>query len=151
MVQESYVTDVGRVFRENEILLTGGSGSLGKVVLALLLDRYPSLKHVHVLIRPGRDFSALERFDAEIMTSPVMASLLQQRGERHLRDKINVLPGDVSQPNFGLDPQTVEKIRGKIRLIINCAGTVEFSPPVDESLRSNVDGVKNAIVLAHRL
>ena len=138
------------MFQENEILLTGGNGFLGKVILATLLDRYPNLKHLHLLLRPGRNLSAAERFEAEVMESPVMAALVTRRGERFVREKVSVWTGELSQPNCGLDGPALDQIAARVRLIINCAGKVEFFPPVDESLESNVNGVENSIALARR-
>ncbi len=138
------------MFQENEILLTGGNGFLGKVILAMLLDRYPNLKHLHLLLRPGRNLSAAERFEAEVMESPVMAALVTRRGERFVREKVSVWTGELSQPNCGLDGPALDQIAARVRLIINCAGKVEFFPPVDESLESNVNGVENSIALARR-
>ena len=46
------LTDFSQTFAENEILLTGANGFVGKVILALLLDRYPQAQRVHVLVRP---------------------------------------------------------------------------------------------------
>ena len=136
------------MFRENEILLTGGNGFLGKVILAMLLDRYPALKHLHVLLRPGRGLSAAERFETEVMESPVMAALVASRGEKFVREKISIWPGELSKPGCGLDEKALKIIASRVKLIINCAGKVEFFPPVDESLQANVDGVENAIALA---
>ncbi|MCL5670387.1 MAG: SDR family oxidoreductase [Acidobacteria bacterium] len=138
------------MFQENEILLTGGNGFLGKVILAMLLDRYPNLKHLHLLLRPGRNLSAAERFEAEVMESPVMAALVTRRGERFVREKVSVWTGELSQPNCGLDGPALDQIAARVRLIINCAGKVEFFPQVDESLESNVNGVENSIALARR-
>ena len=136
------------MFRENEILITGGNGFLGKVILAMLLDRYPALKHLHVLLRPGRGLSAAERFETEVMESPVMAALVASRGEKFVHEKISIWPGELSKPGCGLDEKALKIIASRVKLIINCAGKVEFFPPVDESLQANVDGVENAIALA---
>ena len=150
MVKQSHLTDVGETFRENEILLTGGNGFLGKVVLALILDRYPHLKHLHLLLRGGRNLSAQERFGVEILQSPALASLVARLGEPFIRDKVTVWPGDVSLRGCGLKPAAQEQIASRVRLVIHCAGRVDFFPPVDESLRSNVDGVENIVALAKR-
>lgn len=120
------------------------------MILAMLLDRYPQVKHVHVLLRPGKGLSAEERFQAEVMESPVMAALLATRGEQFLWDRVTVWPGELAQSDWGLDHQALNAIASRVKLIINCAGKVEFFPPVDESLRANVDGVENAIALARR-
>lgn len=60
-----------------------------------------------------------------------------------------MLSGDISLPECGLSPDDLEKLRGA-GLIINCAGKVDFFPPVDDSFGSNVDGVQNVIALARR-
>ncbi len=150
MVQDLHLTDAGRTFRENEILLTGANGFLGKVILAMLLDRYPHLKHLHVLLRSGRNLSQKERFNAEVMDSPVMAGLIMRRGETFVREKVSIWPGELSQPDCGLGSVALSEIAARVRLIINCAGKVEFFPPVDESLMANVDGVENVVALARR-
>ena len=85
MAKHLHLTDAGRLFQENEILLTGGNGFLGKVILAMLLDRYPQVRHIHVLLRPGRGLSAAERFNTEIMDSPVMAGLITTHDEQLVR------------------------------------------------------------------
>jgi long-chain acyl-CoA synthetase len=148
MAQHTQLTDAGRLFRENEILLTGGNGFLGKVILAMLLERYPELKHLHVLLRRGRWPSAASRFEAEIMDSPVMEALVRTRGDKFVREKISIWPGDLSRPSCGLDEEALKAIADRVNLIINCAGKVEFFPPVNESIEANVDGVENAIALA---
>lgn len=147
--------DIRRTFHDHEILLTGSSGFLGKVVLGLLVDRYPELKHVHLLVRPKRDVAAPERFEREVLGSPALRPLLAEARERHgdewLRRKITVWAGDVGLPSLGLAPHSLDRLTGRVSLIINCAGRVDFFPPFDDSLRANVDGVEQLIALGRRL
>ena len=146
--REFLLTDVTRTFQENEIFLIGGNGFLGKVVLGMLLDRYPQVKHLHILVRPGRNLSAQERFFGEVLGSPALTPLAQKLGEEFLHKKITVWAGDVGRPNCGLDPHALDELAGRVGAIINCAGLVDFFPPVDESFRSNVDGVEHVVALA---
>jgi long-chain acyl-CoA synthetase len=141
--------DVAKTFRENEILLTGANGFLGKIILALLLDRYPDSKHVHLLIRPRRERTAGERFESDILQSPAFKPLIEQRGASWIREKVTVWPGDAAEIDAS-GPQAAQRM-GRVRLILNCAGLVEFFPPVDESLRANVDSVERLIALARTL
>ncbi len=145
------MTNVGQTLRQNEILLTGGNGFLGKVLLGLVLDRYPEFRHLHILIRPRRELSAQERFYDEILCSPALASIAERRGKDFLRDKITVWPGDVGRPNCGMDRASLEQWVGRVGLIINCAGRVEFFPPLDESFSANVDGVEHLVAVAKHL
>jgi long-chain acyl-CoA synthetase len=52
------MVDVQRTLADREILLTGGAGFLGKIILAMLLDRYPEVRRLHLLLRSGRGRSA---------------------------------------------------------------------------------------------
>ncbi|PYV21461.1 MAG: hypothetical protein DMG24_19445, partial [Acidobacteria bacterium] len=70
MTSQLLLTDITQAFQEHEILLTGANGFLGKVVLGLILDRFPDFKHLHILQRPARNLSAQERFHTETLASP---------------------------------------------------------------------------------
>jgi long-chain acyl-CoA synthetase len=145
------VADVGQTFRTHEILLTGGSGFLGKVVLALLLDRFPDCKHVYFLARPRGNTTPHERFYREVLCSPALAPVVEKRGRSFLEEKITVLCGDAGEPDCGIEAALLERLYGKISVIINCAGLVEFYPAVDDAFRANVDGVRHIAGLAKKL
>ncbi len=143
--------DASAAFRENEILFAGANGFVGKVTLALLLDRYPDLKHLHVVVRAKRGFAPRERFDKDVLKSPPLKPVIERLDPAVLRDRVTVHQGDVGEPFWGFSEDKIAELDGRVKLIINCAGLVEFTPPVDESFKSNVDGVENTIALAKRL
>ena len=149
------MTDVAYQFQLYEILLTGANGFLGKVVLGMLLECYPGFKHLHILLRPQGDLSAPDRFQTQTLNSPALASVVERfvakHGKASLDSKFTVWPGDVGLPLCGLDGASLDRLKGRISLILNCAGLVEFFPPVDESFRSNVDGVEHVVALAKLL
>ena len=149
------MTDISQAFRDHEVLLTGGNGFLGKVVLGLLLDRLPDFKHVHILLRPRLGASPEDRFRSETLASPALAPMAQRvvekRGRDFLRKQITVWPADISRVNCGLESAALDTLAGRIGVIINCAGEVEFFPPLDVSFSSNVDGVEGIVKLARSL
>jgi long-chain acyl-CoA synthetase len=149
------MTDISQAFRDHEVLLTGGNGFLGKVVLGLILDRLPDFKHLHILLRPRLGVSAEERFHGETLASsalaPITQRVVEKRGKDFLRKQITVWPADISRTNCGLEATALDKLAGRIGVIINCAGEVEFFPPLDVSFSSNVDGVKEVVKLAQFL
>ena len=59
--------DLENAFRSREILITGVTGFLGKVALTLLLDRYPEVGKVYVLVRPRAGGSAEDRFFGKVI------------------------------------------------------------------------------------
>ena len=140
--------DASQTFRRNEILIAGANGFLGKVVLGLLLDRFPEFRHLHILVRPRANLTAQERFASEVLSSPALRPIVQKLGQEFVDSKISVLAGDIAEPNCGIQAAAIGKLSGRLGLIINCAGLVEFFPPADDSFRSNVDGVEHIVSLA---
>lgn len=151
MARALILTDVSQAYHEHEILLTGGSGFLGKVVLALLLDRFPGAKRLHLLMRRGAGVSAGERFEREILASPALGPVVERLGPDFVRGRASVWEGDIARPGCGLEQSAIERMAGRVGLIINCAGLAEFSPPLDEAFASNVDGAEHVAKLARTL
>lgn len=145
------VADAGDTFRRTGILITGANGFLGKVLLGFFFDRYPDFHRLYILIRPRRGASAQDRFQDEVLTSPALQEIVAKRGRAFLEAKVELLEGDLADPGCGLSAETTQGLAGKIGLVINCAGLVEFFPPVDDSFRSNVDGVEHVVALTRQL
>src|SRR5215469_17591796 len=90
------------VLKGRRILLTGATGFLGKVFLAILLRAHPEIELVYLLIRGDRR-SSQNRFRREILDSPVLGRLREHLGDkfdRFVEEKIVVVPGDIT--NEGL-------------------------------------------------
>ena len=145
------IIDASETFRRHGLLIIGANGFLGKVILGLLLDRFADFKHLYILIRPKRKFSAEERFRAEVLASPALAPIIEKHGSVSLMEKTTILAGNIGEPDCGLEEEILQELSGRVSLILNCAGLVEFFPPVDSSFLSNVDGVENVVTLAKHL
>ena len=123
----------------------------GKVLLAMLLDRYPGLKGLHVVIRPRKNLAAEARFDKEILQSPALRTVVESRGAGFVRQKVRVWSAELGELDAAVEPAHIEAWRGRVSLIVHCAGLVEFFPPLDESLRANVDSTEQMVRLARRI
>src|SRR5215831_15703312 len=109
-----------QIFRHRRILLTGGTGFLGKVFLMLMLRHHPEIERIYLLVR-GDQKSSLNRFRREVLDSPALAPLREHLGDRfdrYLEEKIFVVPGDITNP--GLLAQGVEPFKpGSIDAVVN--------------------------------
>jgi long-chain acyl-CoA synthetase len=56
-----------------------------------------------------------------------------------LREKVEVVEGDVSQPGLGLDAATQSRLQHSLDVIANSAGLTDFNPDLRDALSSNVD------------
>ena len=127
------------------VLLTGGSGFVGKVWLAMALMRLPDIGRVYFLLRgKGRDVK--QRFN-KIVNETMAFRTLHERHAAHLSEfmssRVEVIEGDVSSENLGIDPEVAKRLYEQVDLVINCAGLVDFNPDVRDALGSNVDGALN--------
>lgn len=139
---------VRAAFEGKEVLVTGVTGFVGKVLLLTLLERVGTPARVHVLIRPSRERDALERFEHIVNTSPAFARLHEAHGRElgaWLRERVVVHSGDVTAPTLGLDADVFE---GRLDLIVNCAASVDFRPDVRAAVRTNIGGALSAAELA---
>lgn len=137
---------LAEVLQGRRILLTGGTGFLGKVLLYLLLRHHPELERIFVLIRGDRR-SSLGRFRREIIDSPALAPLrdhLGSRFEHYVDSKVAVLAGDISEPSLLTD--NAEMLGdGRLDAVIHCAGLVNFEASLEKALDANTIGVANVI------
>jgi nucleoside-diphosphate-sugar epimerase len=142
--------------RGKNVLLTGGTGFLGKVVVERLLRCAPEIGCIYLLIRTARErgaapVSAATRFETEVLTSRVFGALARAHGDRwpaFAREKIVPIAGDVSQPRLGLGDGDHAALISRVDIIINGAATVTFDAPLDEALQHNTRSVERVAEFA---
>lgn len=139
-------------FSNKTMLLLGGTGFVGKVLLAMVLDRFPELKHLIVQVRRKKTVTGEQRFYSEILKSPPMRAVVNRMGgENVVREKVQVVEGDLDQPLCGFSAELIESLKGRVDIVVNLAGVVDFDPPVNESVEPNVYGTQHLIELVQRL
>jgi long-chain acyl-CoA synthetase len=139
-------------FSNKTILLLGATGFVGKIVLAMILDRFPELKHLVVQARRKKNLSGEQRFYSEVLTSPPLRPIVHRMGgEKAVRDKVQVVEGDLDHPLCGISSVDIERLRGQVDVVVNLAGVVDFDPPINESVEPNVYGTQHLIELTKQL
>jgi long-chain acyl-CoA synthetase len=138
-------------FSNKTILLLGGTGFLGKVLLAMVLDRFPELKHVIVQVRRKKNVTSEQRFFSDVLQSPPLRPVVARIGEPGIREKIQVVEGDLDQSLCGIPSDQLELLKQKVDIVVNLAGVVDFDPPINESVEPNVYGTQHLIDLAQFL
>lgn len=139
---------VRAAFRGKYILLIGVTGFIGKVWLANTLTELSDAGCVYLLIRRQKSNPAQQRFERLISESPVFDPLYARHGRKLLqfiRERVQVIEGDVTLPGLGLDSVVADELRGKLDLIINSSGLTDFNPDLREAVSSNVDAVMNVL------
>jgi Male sterility protein/haloacid dehalogenase-like hydrolase len=135
------------------ILLIGVTGFIGKVWLVNLLENIPEIGKITLLIRRNRTTSSQRRFEKIVEESPTFDTLQERYGRNlgaFLKEKVEVVEGDVSEPGLGLDQATQARLAKSLDLIVNSAGLTDFNPDLREALSSNVDSAVHLLEFIRR-
>jgi fatty acyl-CoA reductase len=144
---------VRETLAHHNILLIGVTGFIGKVWLVDLLENIPNIGKVTLLIRRNRTTSAQRRFEKIVEESPAFDKLQERYGRNlgaFLKEKVEVVEGDVGLPGLGLDAAVQERLARSLDLIVNSAGLTDFNPDLRDALSSNVDAVLHLLEFLRR-
>ena len=158
--QESRIADgaqlsVPESFSGKHVFITGVTGFVGKVLLAMFAARVTTVRRVSVLVRTNRDYDdARKRFDAVVACSEPFQAVAKGVGAKALKswcdDVVNVVRGDISKERLGLSEAAYHELteNDPVDLILHCAGNVNFNPPLDQALMVNSMGVAHKVEFA---
>jgi len=113
-----------------DVLLTGGTGFLGRNLVPLLLRRGAT---VHVLVRPT------ER--------AALAALRERLGAPS--SQLTAVVGDITSPLCGLSAEVVASLQGAH--VFHLAAIYDLTADAEATRRANVDGTRNVVELANAM
>jgi alcohol-forming fatty acyl-CoA reductase len=139
---------VQRALAGKHVMLIGVTGFIGKVWLANTLMDLPRIGRIYLLIRRQKSNPAQRRFEKIVEESPVFDPLFEKYGLElgaYLRDKVEVVEGDVTQAGLGVDAETARRLQRSLDLIINSSGLTDFNPDLRDALTTNTDAALNIV------
>ena len=125
-----------------DVLLTGATGFLGCYLLRDLLLRTDA--RIHVTIRAKKRQDAWDRLAAK--TAHYFGPELL---ETHAR-RVNLVLGDLAEPQLGLDRGTFDAIGRTIDCVIHAAALTKHYGDYSTFVKANVDATNHVIELARR-
>lgn len=128
----------------NNVLVTGGTGFIGKAVLARLID-VPAYKKIYLLVR-GNDRGTAEERVAKILAKMFPAGRLEE-----VRARVKAIQGDITLPSLGIGDADIETLKDELHQIMHIGASTDFGAPLGESRLNNVEGTRHALDLAVRL
>ncbi|MCW2282379.1 NAD(P)-dependent dehydrogenase (short-subunit alcohol dehydrogenase family) [Rhodoblastus acidophilus] len=114
-------------------VITGGSGFIGKRLIQKFLARPDA--EVHFLLRN----SSPERLK-------ILGDFWGAEAARALP-----LPGDLTAPLCGVDPKTIEALRGKVDHFFHLGAIYDLAADPAQEMLVNIEGTRNALALAEAL
>lgn len=144
------------IYRGRNVFILGATGFVGKVLLSMLLHRFPEIGRVYVMVRHGSGTTSEDRFWQQVVTSPTFNPLREKYGSDEalrafLQEKVRVVDGDITEEHLGMGEEFAAQVAADISVVINSSGKVTFNPPLESALRTNVSGTKNVLAFVKRM
>lgn len=141
-------TPIQEFFRDASVLITGGTGFMGKALIEKLLRSCPHLKRIYLLIRIKKGKSAQDRLK-DILEDRLFLRLKAEVPE--FESKLSVVGGDVSLPDLGLSRDDRASLVQNVNVVLHGAATVRFDEFVRTAVKINILGVRAMLQLAHEM
>ncbi|KAF3829970.1 hypothetical protein GH733_001395 [Mirounga leonina] len=128
------MVSIPEYYEGKNVLLTGATGFLGKVLLEKLLRSCPKVNSVYVLVRQKAGQTPQERVEEVISGKKVIA-----------------INSELTQPKLALSEEDEEIIIDSINIIFHCAATVRFNENLRDAVQLNVIATRQLILLAQQM
>jgi fatty acyl-CoA reductase len=129
-----YKIKVKEFYRGKNILITGCTGFLGKVILEKMLRTCPDVLQFYIMVRPKRKIHPMARIRTEMLTSPCFKKIRAHYGEegfwKFVNSKITPIQGDLTLEGLGIPPNERQMIVENVNVIINSAASINFDDPL---------------------
>jgi thioester reductase-like protein len=129
---------------KKNVFVTGGTGFVGKAVLARLIDN-PAYNRVYLLIRGKAGKSAKDRLNQ------LINGMFPPGRIEYVKSKIVAIDGDLTLDNLGINDLQKQVLIKDVHQILHVGASTDFGAPIAESRRYNVEGTRLVLNLAEDL
>ncbi|KAH8388330.1 hypothetical protein KR093_004284, partial [Drosophila rubida] len=140
-------SEIQSFYKNKVVMLTGGSGFLGKVTIEKLL-RSTEVKRIYVLIRPKKGQAIQERI-ADWKNDVVFSVLLQEKPDALKR--LVPIEGDVCEADLGISQADRQLLAKEVNVLIHGAATTRFTAPLHVALTTNTRPTRMLLQLAKEM
>lgn len=146
----------GGYYRGKNLLVTGATGLVGKVLLDAILRNLPTVNRVFVMIRPRMDGAGTRLASAEVLEKEIISStafdfLRERHGagfDAFIRGKVEAVEGNLAEDGLGMAEETYQRLGREVDVVINSAALAVFDAPLDRALQTNTLGPQRILKFA---
>uniref|UniRef100_A0A0A9YXW9 Fatty acyl-CoA reductase n=1 Tax=Lygus hesperus TaxID=30085 RepID=A0A0A9YXW9_LYGHE len=142
------IPSVAEWMEGKDILITGATGFMGKVLVEKLLRCCPNLNRLYLVVRNKRGFDPEERIK-EFTRNALFSVLLEKNPNAF--DKLTVISGDMSELGCGISEKNLKMLQENISIVFHIAATVRFNHPLSVALKMNTRGTYELIKIAKQM
>lgn len=140
-------SEIAEFYSGTNILITGGTGFIGKLLIEKLLRSCPGINKIYIVIRPKKGKSVEERFKENF--DDVIYDKLS-KDQPNFRSKIVAIEGDASEEDLGMTPEVKETLMCT-NIVFHAAANVRFNEQLRAIVNTNVKTTKLLLLWAKQL
>ncbi|XP_077399615.1 fatty acyl-CoA reductase 1 [Vanacampus margaritifer] len=144
----SDMASVAEYYVGKNVLITGATGFMGKVLVEKLLRCCPGVRALFLLVRPKAGQSMQERVD-DMMKCKLFDRVREDDPDFHR--KIVPVSSELTQPGLAISPEDADKLAACINIVFHCAATIRFDEPLKLAVQLNVIATQQLLGLARRM
>ncbi|XP_026467581.1 fatty acyl-CoA reductase wat-like [Ctenocephalides felis] len=148
IIERSTRTPLQQFYSGANVLLTGGTGFMGKILIDKLLRTCPGLENLYLLVRTKKGKDVHTRVE-EIFDDPVFSRLREEVPK--FRHKVVAIPGDCAVAGLGLNLTDRQTLISNVNIVFHAAATVRFDEHLRVAMAINVHGTKDILDLCKHM
>ncbi|XP_059061569.1 fatty acyl-CoA reductase 1 [Achroia grisella] len=139
---------IAAAFTDKKILITGGTGFMGKVLVEKILRKCPDVGEIILLVRTKKGKNPKQRLE-EIFSGPLFEQVRNLRGGLDpLLAKVSIVAGDCMEKKLAMSDEDQQRVIDEVHYIIHAAATIRFDEELKKAVILNVRGVREILALA---
>uniref|UniRef100_A0A8C8HZY8 Fatty acyl-CoA reductase n=1 Tax=Oncorhynchus tshawytscha TaxID=74940 RepID=A0A8C8HZY8_ONCTS len=142
------MVSIADYYAGKNVLITGATGFMGKVLVEKLLRSCPEVQTLYLLVRPKAGQSMHERV-SDMMKCKLFDRVREDNPDFH--QKIVPISSELTQPALAISPEDVERLTSCVNIIFHCAATIRFDEPLKHALQLNVMATQQLLNLAQQM
>ncbi|KAG5682531.1 hypothetical protein PVAND_011878 [Polypedilum vanderplanki] len=141
-------SSISNYYIGKNVLITGATGFMGKVLVQKLLHDCCEISKIYILVRPKKGIDSEQRcLDYK---NHIVFEKIRQEMPLQL-DKIQMIKGDVTMDNLGLNSSDEKELIENVNIIFHCAANVRFDLTLKDATNFNLKGTLRVLTLAEKM
>uniref|UniRef100_G3Q918 Fatty acyl-CoA reductase n=1 Tax=Gasterosteus aculeatus aculeatus TaxID=481459 RepID=G3Q918_GASAC len=142
------MASIPEYYAGKNVLITGATGFMGKVLVEKLLRSCPKVKALYLLVRPKAGQSMQQRV-SDMMACKLFNRVREDDPDFH--QKVIPISSELTQPGLAIGPEDVDRLSACVNVIFHCAATIRFDEPLKHALQLNVIATQELLRLAKQM
>ncbi|XP_054158223.1 putative fatty acyl-CoA reductase CG5065 [Oppia nitens] len=144
------LSQINQYYANRSVLITGGTGFIGKILCEKLIRSCPQIKTVYILLRPKPNQTIGQRLDTEIIGSEIFSHNITTNCPKIL-DKLVAIGGNICEPGLGLSTTDRQLLINEVSVVYHLAASVKFNESLDKLIDQNVWGTNEVMKLCDKM